>query len=134
MVKQERVAPRRAFLEFPAGQIDDVAHRLDPKVILATMESEMREEVGYAIGADTEVMPLGYYFTSQGFTDEHIYLFYADKVNPIEEGNSPDESESILGVHLVSANELAAMVASNQVCDSLTLALFARLSSRGLLF
>jgi 8-oxo-dGTP pyrophosphatase MutT (NUDIX family) len=133
MVQQERVAPRRAFLEFPAGQIDDVANRLEPEVILATVESELREEVGYRLAPGAKVTPMGYYFTSQGYSDEHIYLFAVSPVVPEERGNDPDASESILGARLVEPSELKAMIASGDACDSLTLALFARLTALGIL-
>ena len=133
MVEQERVAARRAFLEFPAGQIDDVANQREPAVILATLESEMREEVGYSLAPGANVTPMGYYFTSQGFCDEHIYLFAASPVVPAERGSNPNASESILGTRLVAPAELRKMVATGEVCDSLTLALFARLTAKGIL-
>ncbi|MEZ5328987.1 MAG: NUDIX hydrolase [Verrucomicrobiales bacterium] len=134
MVEQERVAPRRALTEFPAGQIDDVDNRFEPDVILATLQAELREEVGYEIAEDAEVVSLGYYFTSQGFTDEHIYLFFVSKVVPLSTGNAPDASESILGTRLIEPATLKQMVASNEVNDSLTLALYARLTARSILF
>jgi ADP-ribose pyrophosphatase len=134
MVEQERVAPRRALTEFPAGQIDDVENRLEPEVILETLRSELKEEVGYAIAPGAEVISLGYYFTSQGFTDEHIYLFFVSEVVPLTAGNAPDDSESILGTKLVEPQQLKQMIASNEVSDSLTLALYARLTARSILF
>lgn len=134
MVEQERVAPRRALTEFPAGQIDDVQNRFDSDVILSTLKSELREEVGYEIAPDADIISLGYYFTSQGFTDEHIYLFYVSSVVPLLTGNAPDASESILGTRLVDPAQLKEMIASNDVSDSLTLALYARLTARSILF
>ena len=133
MVEQERVAPRRALTEFPAGQIDDVENRFDAGVILKTLQTELKEEVGYAIAPDAEVLSLGYYFTSQGFTDEHIYLFYVSEVIPLSEGNAPEASERILGTRLVEPQQLKQLIASNQVSDSLTLALYARLTARSIL-
>jgi 8-oxo-dGTP pyrophosphatase MutT (NUDIX family) len=134
MVEQERVPVRRVCLEFPAGQIDDTENRLDRKVIVDTVTAELKEEVGYALACDEETLrPLGYYFTSQGFTDEHIYLFHASSVVPLEEGRSPDPSERILGTRLVSAGELRHMIAENEIVDSLTLALFARMTACGIL-
>jgi ADP-ribose pyrophosphatase len=133
MVEQERVAPRRALTEFPAGQIDDVENRLEPDVILGALQAELREEVGYEIASDADIISLGYYFTSQGFTDEHIYLFFVSKVVPLSTGNAPDASESILGTRLIDPGVLKQMVASNEVSDSLTLALYARLTARSIL-
>ena len=133
MVEQERVAPRRAMVEFPAGQIDDVENRFNSNVILGTLRAELAEEVGYEIAPEAEVVPMGFYFTSQGFTDEHIYLFFVSNATPLTAGNDPGASESILGTRLVAPGQLKQMIAANEVTDSLTLALYARLTARGIL-
>ena len=118
---------------FPAGQIDDLDRRHDPGTVFATIQSELREEVGYQLSPSAEITPLGYYFTSQGYSDEHIYLFLASPVEPLAAGNDPDSGERILGTRIVTPGDLRVMIASGEICDSLTLALFARLTARGIL-
>ncbi|MEM9479489.1 MAG: NUDIX hydrolase [Verrucomicrobiota bacterium] len=133
MVRQERVSIRRPSLEFVAGQVDDVEQRTEPEVILETIERELAEEAGYAIPDDGEVVSLGHYFTSPGFTNELIYLFFVRGVIPISGGNNPDSSEVFLGSEMLSAEELRTAVAENRLVDSLSLSLFARMTARGLL-
>ncbi|MEM0895504.1 MAG: NUDIX hydrolase [Verrucomicrobiota bacterium] len=133
MVRQERVSIRRPSLEFVAGQIDDIERNTDPAVILETIENELAEEAGYAIPGDSEVVSLGHYFTSPGFTNELIYLFFARDVTPLPQGNNPDSSEVFLGCELLTGDELREAVAQNRLVDSLSLALFARMTARGLL-
>ena len=41
---------------------------------------ELREETGYELAPGGELVSLGYFFTSPGFTDEHCYLFLARPV------------------------------------------------------
>ena len=133
MVRQERVSIRRPSLEFVAGQIDDVDRRTDPVVVLETICRELEEEAGYRLPGDVEVHSLGHYFTSPGFTNELIYLFFVRGAVPLPEGNRPDGSEVFLGCELLTAEELRAAVAEGKLVDSLSLALFARMTARGLL-
>ena len=62
-----------------------------------------------------------------------IYLFFARGVVPLPDGNKPDGSEVFLGCEKLNAEELRAAVAEGKLVDSLSLALFARMSARGLL-
>ena len=76
LVRQERIPVRALLWEFPAGQIDE-ENSSDEAVIRATAVRELREETGYEPAAGVELVDLGYFFTSQGFTDEHNHLFLA---------------------------------------------------------
>ncbi len=133
MIRQERIAVRRALWEIVAGQIDDVGHPHDGEVIRDTIERELAEEAGYGVVPGGEILPLGYYYTSPGYTDEHIYLFLARAVEPLPGGARPDDSEAILDLALFTVEELRGMIARNEIVDSLTLSAFARLTARGLL-
>ncbi|MFK5923196.1 MAG: hypothetical protein QM496_13540, partial [Verrucomicrobiota bacterium] len=70
---------------------------------------------------------------SQGYSDEHVYLFLAKNVISTGKGPRPDAGESILGCRAVSANELSDEIANNRIVDANTLALYARLCARGLI-
>ncbi len=74
LVKQERVPIRASIWEFPAGQIDHGSEHSDAIIREAALR-ELREESGYELGADGELIPLGLFFSSCGFTDEHGHLF-----------------------------------------------------------
>ena len=133
-IEQERFPVQRTLWEFPAGQIDEVdERRLDADVILKTVEAELREEAGYQLSEGGELIPLGYFFSSQGFTTEHVYLFMARPVEPITDGNQPVGGERINNIRAFSPAEFRRMVAENGTKDALSLALFARMAARDLI-
>jgi 8-oxo-dGTP pyrophosphatase MutT (NUDIX family) len=128
LIRQERIPIRAAIWEMPSGQIDGPVHETAEQVALR----ELREEAGYELANDGELIALGHYFTSPGFTDERGHFFLA---RPVE--SSPnyvrDESESILDCREFSVEEIRRMIAENEICDANTLSLWARLSARDLL-
>jgi ADP-ribose pyrophosphatase len=132
LVRQERVAIRSAIWETPAGQIDETFEPNETEV-KATALRELREETGHELTAEGELIPLGYYFTSPGFTDEHGYFFLARPVKPSASGFSIDEAESILDCRAFSFDELQRMIAQNEIRDANTLSIFAKLGANGLL-
>jgi len=129
LVRQERVPIRATIWEFPAGQIDD--HE-DPDAIRATGLRELREESGYELAPGGEVLPLGHFFPSCGFTDEHSHLLLARPVVASARGPAHDAGEAITECRTFSRAELSAMIASGEICDANTLAAFARLTALGL--
>jgi len=131
LIRQERIPIRAAIWEMPSGQIDDVLQP-DQKEIEHVALRELREEAGYELASDGELIALGYYFSSPGFTDERGYFFLARPVAPCPV-YVRDESESILDCRPFSIPEIRRMIAENEVRDANTLSLWARLSARGLL-
>jgi ADP-ribose pyrophosphatase len=132
LIRQERIPIRAAIWEVPAGQIDDSSGTDDAEIAAVALR-ELREETGFGLAEGGELIPLGDYFTSPGFTDEQGYFFLARPVRECAEGHSRDESESILECRAFSPEELREMIASNEIRDANTLAICARLLSRGLL-
>ena len=128
LIHQERLPVQRALWEFPAGQIDEAE---TCENILHTLHRELDEEAGCELLPSGEVTPLGWFFGSQGFTTEHVYLFVARPVR-ILRLPTPVGGEHIGEVRQVTPSQLREMIASNTIQDGLTLALFARLSARGL--
>jgi len=128
MVHQERLPVMRTLWEFPAGQIDDKETREN---ILDTVYRELDEEAGYAPLPGAELTPLGWFFGSQGFMTEHVYLFTVGPVHQMREPQ-PVGGEHIGEVRAFSREELTEMVASGEIQDALSLALFARMSARGM--
>jgi ADP-ribose pyrophosphatase len=131
LVRQERVPIRATIWEMPGGQIDE-NREPDENKIRETALRELHEETGYELVPDGELVPLGYYFSSPGFTDEHGYFFLARHVEPSVE-HKREEGEGILECRAFSAAELRRMIAENEIRDANTLSMCARLAAHGLL-
>ncbi len=127
LVHQERIPIRVAIWEMPSGQIDGPAQETVEQVALR----ELREEAGYELAKDGELIALGHYFTSPGFTDERGYFFLARPVEPCP-NYVRDESESILDCREFSVEEIRRMIAQNEIRDANTLGIWARLWAHGL--
>jgi len=128
LIRQERIPIRAAIWELPAGQIDE-----DTSEIEAVALRELREETGFELDEGGELVPLGDYFTSPGFTDERGHFFLARPVRPSADGHTRDESESILDCQAFSSHELSRMIETNEIRDANTLSMCARLAAMGLL-
>ena len=130
IIKEERIPIRATLWSMPAGQIDSP----DPseKEIQAVALRELHEETGYDLAPGGEVIPLGFFFTSAGLTDEHCYFFL---VRPVQRApvHKREEGEAILECRAVDDRELSQMIFKNEIRDSNTLAICARLAARGLL-
>ncbi len=131
LIRQERVPIRAAIWEMPSGQIDNVVEP-DQKEIKAVGLSELSEEAGYELAKDGELIGLGHYFSSPGFTDKHGYFFLARPVEPCA-GYVRDETESIVDCREFSLEELRRMITENEIRDANTLSMWARLGAAGFL-
>ena len=128
LICQERISIRAAIWEMPSGQIDGSAQETIEQVALR----ELREEAGYELAKDGELIGLGHYFTSPGFTDERGYFFLARPVEPCL-NYVRDESESISDCRAFTVPEIRRMIAENEIRDANTLSMWARLWARNLL-
>ena len=130
LIKEERIPIRAAIWSMPAGQIESEVEP-DEKEIEAVALRELHEETGYDLAPGGELISLGYFFTSAGLTDEHCYFFL---VRPVERAavHNREEGEAILECRAVATDELWRMIAQNEIRDSNTLAICARLVARGL--
>ena len=148
LICQERIPIRTTIWEMPAGQIDnsvagvglsavasakadDPGHRAAKKIEQVALR-ELREEAGYELAKDGELIRLGYYFTSPGFTDECGYFFLARPVEPCPD-YVRDEAESILDCRALSVPEIRRMIVESEIRDANTLSMWALLSARDLL-
>jgi ADP-ribose pyrophosphatase len=127
LIRQERIPIRTAIWEMPSGQIDSAAETMEQIAL-----RELREEGGYQLARNGELIALGDYFSSPGFTDERGYFFLARPVEPIAD-YVRDESESILDCRAFSVPEIRRMIAENEIRDANTLGICARLAARGFL-
>jgi len=131
LIRQERIPIEQAIWEMPSGQIDD--HDADEDKIKNTALREVREETGYELGQNGELISLGYFFSSPGFTDERGYFFLARPVQPCAGGPDREEGESILDCRGFNSEEIRGMIADNDIRDANTLGICAMLAARGLL-
>lgn len=132
LVRQERIPIRQAIWEMPAGQIDDASDDETGNARAVALR-ELREETGYELAPSGELIELGDFLSSPGFTDERAYLFLARPVVAAPNGPEHSEAESILEIRAFASAEIARMIASNEIRDANTLAICARLVARGLL-
>ena len=129
LIKEERIPIRTAIWSMPAGQIDDEVEP-NEKEIEAVALRELHEETGYDLAPGGEMIPLGYFFTSAGLTDEHCYFFLVRPVQPADV-HKREEGEAILECRAVTTSELSRMIAQNEIRDSNTLGICARLAASG---
>ena len=107
LVRQFRPAIRQTLLEIPAGILD-----VDGEDALSCAARELFEETGYR---HTSIEFLGGIFTSAGFSDEYVHLFWAR--TEAEPARDPEE-----GIELVRTPfaEMAAAAKAGRVRDAKT--------------
>ena len=115
LVRQYRYAAGGYILEAPAG-------KLDPgETPEQCAQREVQEEAGLLPGLLT---PLGFIFTTPGFTDERIFLFAATALTPVPQALEADELIELQRLPLAEALEL---VARGEITDGKTLCALMRL-------
>jgi 8-oxo-dGTP pyrophosphatase MutT (NUDIX family) len=133
LIREERIPIRAAIWSMPAGQIDETLEP-DEATVYEVARRELREETGYEMASEAEMVPLGHYFTSPGFTDEHCYFFLARPVRKTASGAEHDATEAIIDCREFSADILRQMIADGEIRDANTLSIWARLVARGEIF
>jgi len=131
LIRQERMPIREVIWEMVSGQIDD--HDADQEEIRKVALRELREEAGYELAKDGELVALGHYFSSPGFTDERGYFFLARPVQRCKGGPAREQGESILDCREFTVEEVRRMIAENEIRDANTLGICATLAARGFL-
>ena len=126
LIRQERIPVRRETWEFPAGQVEG---EVNEQSIVQTARRELGEEAG--VRCPGELVSLGYFFSSVGFTDECCHLFLAPDVVSAAELVDHDALEAIHEVRAFAPEELVAAIAEGVIIDANTMAVFARLHARG---
>ena len=126
LIRQERVPIRATIWEVPAGQIDPVQETATASARAVALR-ELREETGYELVPGGELVPLGHFFSSPGFTDEQGYFFLARPVQQSATGHAHDSSEAILDCAAFTPRQLREMIARDEIRDANTLGICARL-------
>lgn len=103
-----------------------VAGTLDPgEEPVACAGRELEEETGYAA---EELHSLGYMFPAAGYTDECLHAFFA-QLSGERVDRQPDDDERI-EVVTASASEVESLIASGEIADAKTLAIWTLLWKR----
>ena len=109
MVRQWRVAARRALLEVPAGKRDVPG---EPPELTATRELE--EEVGMRAGS---VRPLCEFYNSPGFCDEYTHLFLATELEERARAAVSHE-EAAMTIERVALDRVDDLIAAGELVDA----------------
>lgn len=106
LVRQYRYAADGWLLEVPAGKLDRGESPEDCAL------REVEEETGYKVG---RLDPLGWIFTTPGFTDERIWLF---RGTDLERGTQQLQSNELLEVVTLPLDEAVRAAADGKIRDS----------------
>ncbi|XWK86907.1 MAG: NUDIX hydrolase [Phormidium sp.] len=108
LLRQYRFAAQGRLLEFPAGTIEV---NEDP---FSTIQREIEEETGYHAN---KWQKLGEFFLAPGYSDEIIYAFLAQDLQPLEKPPQQDEDEDMETV-LMTPEELEKAILSGEPVDA----------------
>jgi ADP-ribose pyrophosphatase len=106
LVRQYRHAAGGWLLEVPAGKLDGA----EPPEACAARELE--EETGFQPG---RLLPMGWIWTTPGFTDERIWLFLALDLTETRQNLQRDE---LLTVERLPLSEAVRQAGSGEIRDS----------------
>ncbi|WP_281285945.1 NUDIX hydrolase [Paenibacillus sinopodophylli] len=109
VVEQFRKPLEKFQVEIPAGKLD-----LGEDPITAAAR-ELEEETGYR---SDDLKLLSAFYTSPGFADEKLYIYFTDKV---EQGvQNPDEDED-LKVEAITLEQAEAYIQEGRISDAKTI-------------
>lgn len=111
LVEQWRDPIKAISLEIPAGLIDETD--VSPE---AAMKRELNEEAGLQAKYWEKVSE---FYSSPGFTDEKIYLYYCDTVIGVKHKKAMDKDE-FLTCKWYSQAEINDLIATNKILDGKT--------------
>ena len=110
--RQWRYPINRSIIEFPAGKLDLGE---DP---LHAAKRELEEETGFSSNSWCNV---GKFFPAPAYSDEVIFLYFANSVEYI--GNQNTDPGECIELFEVSLDEFFKMVDNNEIVDAKTLVL-----------
>ncbi len=119
--RQFRYPIREILWEIPAGKLDKDE---DP---FECAKRELLEETGISA---LKWQKLGYIYTTPGFSDEKIHLYFA---SGISNGNKHFDEDEFIEIKYFKVEEVEEMIMKNEITDSKTIAAFFRAKGMGLL-
>lgn len=113
LLRQFRYATGGWLLEVPAGKLDGTE---EPA---ACARRELTEETGYRLAEGKgELTPLGWIWTSPGFTDEKIWLYLATGLERV--GGTTLEDDEILHPEILDLHGAVDQAVQGQIHDAKT--------------
>lgn len=120
LVKQYRYCQEKEMLEFCAGKLE-IGESAD-----LTVYREAEEELGYKI---KNVKKFGYIIPTCGYSNEKIYLYYAEVDRKVQRHLDEDEN---IDVYKYTFDEIKQMIRNEEIDDAKTIALMYRMEMEGL--
>jgi len=112
LVRQFRYATGGWLLEIPAGKLSPEEEPVP------CARRELEEETGWRLArGEGELIPLGWIWTSPGFTDEKIWLYLARGLEP---GSEEREAHEVLEVEALPFEEAVAKARRGEIHDAKT--------------
>lgn len=108
LIRQFRKPLERAIVEIPAGKLEEGEK---PEVCAAR---ELEEETGYKTNKLEKVIS---FYTSPGFADELVHIFYTEQLEAGVENTDEDEFVEKIEVTLEEAEK---MIETNEIFDAKT--------------
>ena len=118
MIRQYRYATSGYLLEVPAGTLDHPGEAPE-----ACALREVEEETGYRAA---KLDPLGWIWTTPGFTNEKIWLYRATGLTPTR---SAHESDEVITVERVPLDEAVKKALSGEITDAKSVCALLRAST-----
>lgn len=118
LLRQYRYATGGWLLEVPAGTLNAGE---SPEQCAAR---ELQEETGFRA---RDLQPLGWIWTTPGFTDERIWLYLATGLEP---GDQALEGDEVLTLERLPLTRAAAMAAGGEIVDAKSVAALLRAAAR----
>lgn len=111
-VEQWREPLQQITCEIPAGKIDARDDSAE-----AAAWRELNEEAGYTAA---KLTLQSRFYSSPGFANERMYLYWAENIQPVTERLALDPDE-FLRVHLLTLAQAQKQIAAGLICDAKTL-------------
>ena len=119
LVNQFRKAPDCTLWEVPAGKLEPNEQPEE------SARRELREETGFVAGNISLVHD---FYTSPGFANEKIYVYYA---NELVRGEAEPDEDEFVEMKIFSRDEIERMLKNHEIHDAKTLVGLLWWSSRG---
>lgn len=110
MVRQYRKALNREILEIPAGKLEK------GEAPIQTAERELEEETGYRCRS---LQYVSSFYTSPGFADELVHLYFTDQLERLDE-KAPTDEDEFVEVLEVTLEEAFQLIREKQIYDAKT--------------
>ncbi|MFC4387724.1 NUDIX hydrolase [Gracilibacillus marinus] len=121
MVKQYRKPLEKTLVEIPAGKLEEGE---SPEI---TALRELEEETGYTTN---HLQYITSFYTSPGFADEIIYVYFTDELTLLEEKKQLDEDEFV-ELMTISLDDAEELIQSQDIHDAKTVFAIQYLKAKG---